>query len=268
MCQQAEEQGIAIPDLMEDKQLLAMNWQQSFSYAVNLNNQIQVNVPMVMQHKQYTFTEMASGTEFIPPQGYDGLFHPEGTITGLGDAQVSGQHYWFLSNLVIGTEAGLRLPTGSRKFDEYSLLEYHQPLTSGTVIPTGRVIVFSRGDKQGVLSNLGAQIPVMENTDGYRFGSMFSGDVGYWRRYQQKSVMMGQVSVQHENAHQWNSATIPYSHRTFVRVGAMFTHRLNDNIEGMLRVDTQVMRKVWSQDDAMETDVLNTPVFNVGVTWL
>ena len=81
-------------------------------------------------------------------------------------------------------------------------------------------------------------------------------------------VVLGQLSVQHENAHQWNAATIPYSHRTFVRAGVMITHRFTDELEGMLRVDTQLVRKMWDQETVMEMDAFTTPVFNVGLTWL
>ena len=35
--------GIEIPDLIESKRLWGINWQQSFSYAINLSNQVQVN---------------------------------------------------------------------------------------------------------------------------------------------------------------------------------------------------------------------------------
>ena len=82
---------------------------------------------------------------YTPPDGYATLFHPDQQIVGFGDVQLAGQHYFFLPNLVVGLEIGTRLPTASTRFNEYSLLEFHQPLGTGTVVPTSKVILFSRG---------------------------------------------------------------------------------------------------------------------------
>ena len=66
--------GVEVPDLTEDKRLWGINWQQSFSYAIDLSNQIQVTVPLVVQSKEYTFTTQ-TGELYTPPTGYEALFH-------------------------------------------------------------------------------------------------------------------------------------------------------------------------------------------------
>ena len=267
LCLQAQEEGVDIPNVDEDKRLLMINWQQSMSYAINLRNQLQLSIPIVMQRKMYNFTNMETGQPYTPPLGYENLFHPQGTLIGLGDVQFGAQHFVFLPNLVVGMELGARLPTGSRRFDEYSLLEYHQPLTSGTVIPTGRMIFFSRGDVHGILSNVTCQVPFMQNELGYRFGNVVGGDVGYWRR-RNGSTILTQIAVLHEEPHQWNAATIPYSHRTFVRAGFMMTQQIDEKFEAMLRMDSQIFRKVWDRDTQPQMDIRTTPVLNIGLTWL
>ena len=268
LCAEAEQAGIVIPDLQENKRLVGINWQQSMSYALNLNNQVQLSVPVIVQVKEYVFTEVETGTAYTPPDGYASLFHPDQQILGFGDVQLAGQHYFFLSDLVVGLEVGVRLPTASTKFNEYSLLEFHQPLGTGTVVPTSKVILFSRGEKHGVLSTLGTQVPVYENADSYRTGASGNVDVGYWRRLpEQGIVLLSQLSVQHENRDTWYDQNIPYSYRSFLRASLMGTYAFSDNLEGMMRMEMQVMRKVW-EDDIKDMKINNTPVFNVGLTWL
>lgn len=268
LCAEAEQAGIVIPDLQENKRLVGINWQQSMSYALNLNNQVQLSVPVIVQVKEYVFTEVETGTAYTPPDGYASLFHPDQQILGFGDVQLAGQHYFFSPNVVVGLEMGVRLPTASTKFNEYSLLEFHQPLGTGTAVPTSKVILFSRGEKQGVLSTLGTQVPVYENVDSYRTGASGNVDVGYWRRLpEQGIVLLSQLSVQHENRDTWYDQNIPYSYRSFLRASLMGTYAFSDNLEGMMRMEMQVMRKVW-EDDIKDMKINNTPVFNVGLTWL
>ena len=109
-------------------------------------------------------------------------FIPDKTIVGFGDVQASLQHYFFLPSIVVGVEGGLRLPTASTKFNEYSLLEFHQPLGTGTVVPISKVDCLFEGEKHGVLSSAGTQTPFYDNVDGYRTGISVHLDVGYWRR--------------------------------------------------------------------------------------
>ena len=73
-----------------------------------------MTVPLVVQSKEYTFTTQ-TGELYTPPTGYEALFHPDKTVVGFGDIQASLQHYFFLPNLVVGVEGGLRLPTASTK---------------------------------------------------------------------------------------------------------------------------------------------------------
>lgn len=267
LCAQAAEEGIEIPTLLEEKRLWGINWQQSFSYAIDLNNQLQVTVPLVLQSKEYTFTT-ENGDVYSQPAGYEALFHPDRTILGFGDTQVAGQHYFFLPNLVVGVEGGLRLPTASTKFNEYSLLEFHQPLGTGTVAPTAKVLLFTRGEKHGLLSTSGTQVPLYDNVDGYRTGMSFNTDIGYWRRFMgQQVTVLGQLSAMHETRDAWYEQPIPYSLRTFVRGSVMGTYAISDNLEGMIRLEMQLYRQVW-QDDVTNLSVSRTPVFNVGVTWL
>ena len=268
LCQEAEANGVTIPDLQENKRLLGINWQQSLSYAINLNNQLQVNVPFVIQDKQYTFTDVDTGEDYTPPNEYASILHPSGRMIGFGDIQLSAQHYFFLSSVVVGMEGGVRLPTASTNFNEYSLLEYHQPLGTGTFVPTTRLILFSRGEKQGVLSTLGAQVPFYENKEAYRTGESFNLDLGYWRRFSEQGVvLLGQLSALHENRDQWHGVDIPYSYRSFLRASAMGTYAFSDNLEGMIRIEMQVNRWVW-QDNVMDMEINTTPVVNFGLTWL
>ena len=268
LCEQAEQAGIVLSDLRENKRLIGINWQQSMSYAFNLKNQIQLSVPIIVQSKEYVFTDVDTGEPYSPPAGYSTLFHPDQDILGFGDVQVAGQHYVFLPNLVVGLEAGIRVPTASNKFNEYSLLEFHQPLGTGTFVPTSKVILFSRGEKQGLLSTIGAQVPVYDNVDSYRTGASGNVDVGYWRRLpEQGVVLLSQLSVQHENRDTWYDQSIPYSYRSFLRASFMGTYAFSDSLEGMMRMEMQLMRKVW-EDDVKDMKINNTPVFNVGLTWL
>ncbi len=268
LCDTALEEGVEIPELMEDKRLFGVNWQQSLSYALDLNNQFQINVPLVVQAKDYTFTRVDNGQVYTAPDGYTELFHPDQTTVGFGDVQFAGQHYWFLPTLVLGAEVGVNLPTASTKFNEYSLLEFHQPLGTGTVVPTGRFILFSRGETQGVLSSTALQLPLYENSEAYRTGSSASFDIGYWRRFsEQDVVLLSQLSVQHENRDRWHDQLIPYSHRSFVRGALMGTYAFSDSLEGMMRMEIQLHRQVW-EDDTTGLESLSTPVFNVGLTWL
>lgn len=268
LCAEAEQAGIVIPGLRENKRLIGINWQQSMSYAVNLKNQVQLNIPIIIQSKEYVFTDVETGVPYTPPDGYSTLFHPDQQIVGFGDVQLAGQHYFFLPNLVVGLEIGTRLPTSSTRFNEYSLLEFHQPLGTGTVVPTSKIILFSRGEKQGVLSTFGVQVPLYENVDSYRTGASANMDLGYWRRLpEQGVVLLSQLSVQHENRDTWYDQNIPYSYRSFLRASLMGTYPFSDSLEGMMRMEMQLMRKVW-EDDVKEMKVNNTPVFNVGLTWL
>lgn len=267
LCLQAIEEGIEVPDLLEDKRLWGINWQQSFSYAIDLINQIQVTVPLVVQSKDYTFTTQ-TGELYTPPIGYESLFHSDKTIVGLGDVQASLQHYVFLPNIVVGIEGGLRLPTASTKFNEYSLLEFHQPLGTGTVVPITRVILFSRGEKHGVLSSAGMQAPFYDNVDGYRTGISTNLEVGYWRRIlEQKAVVLGQLSVLHETRDFWYTQPIPYSYRTFLLGSLMGTYEISNSLEGMIRLEIMLHRQVW-EDDVTNLNVSRTPIFSVGLTWL
>ena len=267
LCAQAGEEGIEIPVLIESKRLWGINWQQSFNYAINLSNQVQVNVPLVLQSKEYEFSTQ-TGDVYSPPEGYEALFHPDKTILGFGDVQAGVQHYVFLPNLVVGVEGGVRLPTASTKFNEYSLLEYHQPLGTGTLVPTTRLILFSRGEKHGVLSSAGTQTPLYANVDGYRTGNSMNVDMGYWRRVtDQKMLLLGQLSLLHETRDFWYTQAIPYSHRTFLRGSMMGTYPISDSLEGMLRMEMQLYRMVWD-DDVTNLSVSRTPVFSVGLTWL
>ena len=246
---------------------MGANWQQSFSYAIDLSNQIQVTIPLVVQSKDYTFTTQ-KGALYTPPSGYEALFHPDKTIVGFGDVQTSLQHYFFLPNLVVGVEGGLRLPTASTKFNEYSLLEFHQPLGTGTVVPFSRLIVFSRGEKDGILSSAGAQTPFYDNVDGYRTGSSATLDVGYWRRVpEQKIVVLGQLSLLHETRDFWYTQPIPYSHRTFLLGSLMSTYEISPSLEGMMRLEMMLHREVWD-DDATNLNISRTPIFSFGLTWL
>ena len=47
----------------------------------------------------------------------------------------------------------------------------------------------------------------------------------------------------------------------------MGTYAFSDSLEGMMRMEMQLMRKVW-EDDVKDMKINNTPVFNVGLTWL
>ena len=267
MCAQAGEEGIEIPGLIESKRLWGINWQQSFSYALNLSNQLQVNVPLVLQSKEYTFTTQ-TGDVYSLPEGYEALFHPDRTILGFGDIQAGFQHYFFLPNLVVGMEVGIRLPTASIKFNEYSLLEFHQPLGTGTFVPTTRMVLFSRGEKHGVLSSAGTQTPLYANVDGYRTGNSANIDLGYWRKViDQKMVLLGQLSLLHETRDFWYTQAIPYSYRTFVRGSVVTTYSLSDSLEGLLRMEMQLYRRVWD-DDVTNLNVSRTPVLSIGLTWL
>ena len=267
LCAQAGEAGIEIPDLIEKKRLWGINWQQSFSYAINLSNQVQVNVPLVMQSKEYEFTTQ-TGEVYYPPEGYEALFHPDKTLFGFGDVQAGYQYYFFLPNLVVGVEGGVRLPTASTKFNEYSLLEFHQPLGTGTFVPTTKLILFSRGEKHGVLSSAGTQTPLYANVDGYRTGNSVNFDMGYWRKVlDQKMVFLGQLSLLHETRDFWYTQAIPYSHRTFLRGSVVSTYPISDSLEGMLRMEMQLDRRVWD-DDVTNLNVSRTPVFSFGLTWL
>ena len=267
LCVQADEAGVEIPDLRENKKLWDLSWQQSFTYAINLRNQVQVNVPLVLQSKEYTFTT-ADGVVFTPPEGYESLFHPDRTVLGFGDVQASAQHYVFLSNVVVGVEGGLRLPTASTKFNEYSLLEFHQPLGTGTFVPITRLSVFSRGEKHGVLASVGGQVPFYENVDGYRTGANANGDMGYWHRIlDDRGIVLGQLSVLHETRDHWYTQPIPYSNRTFLRSSVMGTYSISDTLEGMLRMELLLYRKVW-KDETTNLSVSRTPIFNIGLTWL
>ena len=253
--------------MIEDKRLWGVNWQQSFSYAIDLTNQIQVTVPLVIQSKDYTFTTQ-DGDLYTPPIGYESLFHSDTTLIGFGDVQASFQHYFFLPNLVVGVEGGVRLPTASTNFNEYSLLEFHQPLGTGTVVPITKVILFSRGEEQGILSTVGTQTPFYDNDDGYRTGVSTNLDVGYWRRViDQRAVLLGQLSVLHETRDFWYTQPIPYSHRTFLLGSLMGTYEISDRLEGMLRVEMMLHRQVWL-DDVLNVTVSRTPIFSVGLTWL
>ena len=267
LCTHAGETGVEIPDLIEDKRLFGLNWQQSFSYAIDLSNQVQVSIPLVLQSKEYTFTTQ-TGDLYTPPEGFEALFHPNKTLLGLGDVQANFQHYLFLPDIVVGIEGGLRLPTASTKFNEYSLLEFHQPLGTGTFVPTTKIILFSRGEKNGVLSSAGVQMPLYENADGYRTGTSTNVDLGYWHRVMgQKGVVLGQLSVLHETRDHWYTQPIPYSHRTFLRGSVMGTYEITDNLEGMLRLEKMLYREVWD-DDVSNLTVSRTPIFSVGLTWL
>ena len=267
LCLQAVGEGLEIPDLVEDKRLWGANWQQSFSYAIDLSNQIQVTVPLVVQSKDYTFTTL-DGESYTPPNGYEALFHSDKTVAGFGDIQSTVQHYVFLPNIVLGLEGGFRFPTASTKFNEYSLLEFHQPLGTGTVVPITRLILFSRGEKHGVLSSAGTQTPFYDNADGYRTGLSTNFDLGYWHRVMdQQAVILGQVSILHETRDFWYTQPIPYSHRTFILGSLMGTYEFSNSLEGMLRVEMMLHRQVWT-DDVLNLTVSQTPIFSFGLTWL
>ena len=267
LCLQALEEGIEVPDLTEDKRLWGINWQQSFSYAIDLKNQIHLTVPLVVQSKDYTFTTQ-TGEVYTPPYEYDSLFHSDTTIVGFGDVQASLQHYIFLPSIVVGIEGGLRLPTASTKFNEYSLLEFHQPLGTGTVVPITKVVLFSRGKKHGVMSSAGMQVPFYDNVDGYRTGISTNLEMGYWRRtLEQKAVVLGQLSVLHETRDLWYTQPIPYSYRTFLLGTLMGTYEISNSLEGMIRLELMLNRQVW-EDDVTNLNVSRTPIFSVGLTWL
>ena len=268
LCAAAESEGIEIPSLNEQKRLSTINWMQSFGYALNLKNQLQINVPVVFVSKQYDFSTVDTGLSYEPPADYSTLFHPNERKLGFGDVQVAGQHYFFQPDWVVGLEVGARLPTASTKFNEYSLLEYHQPLGTGTMVPTARLIAFSRGDTQGALSNLSLELPLYENTEAYRTGSSMGFSVGYWRRYlEQKSVLMGQISVLHENRDQWHGQPIPFSYRTFLRSSLMGTYAFKPDLEGMMRLEMQLYKYIWEDEFSAMTGG-NFPVLSVGLTWL
>ena len=130
------------------------------------------------------------------------------------------------------------------------------------------MILFSRGERHGVLASSGAQVPFYDNVDGYRTGISSNLDLGYWRRLiEQKAVVLGQLSVLHETRDFWYTQPIPYSHRTFLLGSLMGTYEISDNLEGMMRLEMMLYREVWD-DDVTNLNVSRTPIFSVGLTWL
>ena len=101
------------------------------------------------------------------------------------------------------------------------------------------LILFSRGEKHGLLSSAGTQTPLYANVDGYRTGNSVNADLGYWRRRftDQKMLVLGQLSLLHETRDFWYTQAIPYSHRTFLRGSVMGTYAISDSLEGMLRLE-------------------------------
>ena len=75
---------------------------------------------------------------------------------GFGDAEFAVQYFHFRPSIVIGTEVGVRLPTGRIETQNYNFAEYRQGLGTGTFVPTARILLFSRAQKHGGMGSIGA----------------------------------------------------------------------------------------------------------------
>ena len=277
LCEVAQNNGLEIPDLEERKQFVQSNWMQTMNYALNSTTQLRLQVPVVFQSVQYTYSKLADGSAYTPPTDYPSLFHPEHTYVGLGDAQLAVQRFFFLPKVVIGTEIGTRLPTGSTKFSQYSLEDFHQPVTTGTVVPLFSLMLFTRGTNDGWVGNVQSQLPVYANSDAYRTGKFVSLDAGYWKKVATDYRVLGQVRSSYETGDTWHEVDIPTSNRMFVYTGVMLTKALSKKqivdkqSEMMLRVDIPVYGNIFSMPSSsthMSINTLYKPTLSIGMTWL
>ena len=164
---------------------------------------------------------------------------------------------------MIGTEVGVRLPTGRIETQNYNFAEYRQGLGTGTFVPTARILLFSRAQKHGWMGFIGAQNPLYENKEAYRTGYSFNGNLGYWLRWRDDYLSMLQIIGRYQTSDTWHSLDISQSHRSRIAIGLMQT--VLEIIYGLLVFNNpsgfrsgRTTKETWRK----------MTIFSLGLTWL
>lgn len=263
--QETLDQGIEIPDLISSKDLWTLNWNNSFNYAINPDTQLRVSLPLFLQSERFSFTEKGTQMEYIPPEGSEEFLQQNSSLFFIGDAEIAGQYFYFLPNLVIGAELGTKLPTSKIKFNEASFLENQQGLTTGIFIPISKLFLFSRAPKRGWIGSLGTEFPFYENAEGYRTGYRFNSNVGYWMRWKEDYVSMLQATGMYQTGDQLNGLAVSQTDRSQLGLSLMQTGSLNDDLEWIVSIQQPVWIKVWEDYQKRESKMT---IFSFGLTWL
>lgn len=263
--QQAIDQGIDIPNLIDSKDLWTVNWNNSFNYALSLNTQFRASLPLLFQSEEFLFELQETGAAYTPPDGMESFFHQDRRILGVGDAELAGQYFHFLSNFVLGAELGVKVPTGKVTSTDYSFAEYRQGLGTGIFVPITKLFLFSRDTERGLIASLGAQTPLYDNTDGYRTGSSFNGNAGYWLRWKNDYVSMLQLIGMYQTGDQLQGLDIPQSHRSNLGLSFMQTGPINDNLEWLVGAQQPLWIRIWEKEPRK---VPKMTIFSFGLTWL
>ena len=259
------EQGVDIPDLIDTKNLWTLNWNNTFNYAVNLNNQVRISLPFLFQSEEFLFETVEDGQPYTPPEGMEMFFHQDRMVMGFGDMSIAGQHFIFQENWVIGTELGVNIPTGLVNVDDYSFTEYRQSIGSGVFTPTAQVMLFSRETQRGFMGFLNASTPFYANSDAYRTGHRVGGDMGYWLRWKKDYLTLLKINVSHQTGDTWHNQPISQSHRSTVGIGLTQTGRLSDKQEWMIGLQQPLWIQIWEEDVKSQNKIT---IFSLGLTWL
>ena len=126
--------------MIDSKNLRTVNWNNSLNYALTLTTQFRISVPLLLQSEQFDFTSQDTGLAYTPPEEMETFFHQNRQVIGFGDAEFVGQYFHFFPSIVLGTEIGLKLPTGKVDTENYNFIEYRQTLGTGTFIPVAKII--------------------------------------------------------------------------------------------------------------------------------
>ena len=251
--------------MIDSKQLWTINWNNSLNYALTLNTQLRLSIPLLFQSEQFDFTSQETGASYTPPEGMEGFFHQDRQILGFGDAEFAGQYFHFFANSVLGAELGVRIPTGQIDTGNYNFTEYRQGLGTGTFVPTAKIMIFSRKTDKGWIGSLGTQAPLYENKDAYRTGYSFDGNIGYWFRWKTDYLSMLQVMGRYQTGDTWHELDISQSHRSRVALSLMQTGPLRDHFEWLAGIQQPVWIRIWEEE---QRTIPKMTIFSLGLTWL
>ena len=245
-CAEAESAGTPIPAHDHEQTLLFGTLNANAIYAVQPDLQIFVGIPLQYRRTTISYSLLDTGESYMPP--YAGIHHRNETLLGIGDPEISGQKFFRKNHYLLGIAVGSSIPLGKIEENPYQLAlqgEQHQHLQLGTgvFIPSVTVTGMYVKEEQGFIMQVRSEFSWYENQYSYHTGSAVRLDLGYWRKIDKRTILLGQIRGNYEQPDEWMGLTAPYSERQTIGLAGALTWRMTESTELIIRYE----QMVWLQ---------------------
>ena len=266
-----------IPAHEHQQTLFFVNWNTSALWSIHHNWQLGLTVPVMVRELGINYVLVderneSTGERFVP--SYAGLHHRDETLFGVGDAELSVQHFRVLGKWSFAASMGSSVPIGKIEADPYALaaesqVHQHFQLGTGVFSPIVNVNITRQFGRSGLLIRGQTRLSFYENGNGFQPGDIHGATFGGWHRFTQRFTLLSGATIQHDEADRWFALRAPYSGHQNMGGHLAMMWRVAPQVELLFRLDQNILERSLTSDLPDEGDAapLRT-MLTIGLSWL